>query len=82
VVVERDVTGPVIEVATGAVDGINNLFQTTNPFFPGSVQVFINGLITKADNADGWAEVPPSVVILSEAPRAGDVVQVYYLSVS
>jgi hypothetical protein len=76
-----DVIGPVIEIAVGLVDGINNLFQTTNPYIFGSTQVFINGLITVPLNADGWVEVPPSVIILNEAPRVGDVVQVYYLAV-
>jgi hypothetical protein len=74
-------TGPVIEVATGLVDGVNTLFQTTNPYLTGSTRVFIDGLTTVAINADGWSEVPPSVIVLKEAPRVGDVVQVYYLAV-
>ena len=72
--------GPIIEVATGTVNGINTLFTTVNPYLVGSTQVFIDGLTTVAVNADGWLELPPNTIRLNEAPRVGDVVQVYYMT--
>jgi hypothetical protein len=68
----------VIEVATGAVDGTNRLFRVSASYAPGSVQVWLNGLLLKRDYDDGWAELGSNVIRLKVAPVSGDTVQVFY----
>ena len=66
----------------GAVNGINTVFETPDPYVPGSVRVFVNGQLKRADLEDGWTELGGRRVRLAEAPKAApgavDVVQAYY----
>lgn len=74
---------PIIEVPSGAIDGINTVFVTSQPYAPGEISVFLNGLLQRKDFDDGWIETNPGagIVTLKEAPQTTDVVQVYYLPV-
>ena len=67
-----------IEVLSGAVNGLNNVFQTSQPYVPGSVRIFLNGQLKRADFADGWIELGYDKVQLALPPLAGDVVQAYF----
>ena len=70
---------PIIEVAIGTPDGIQQFFQTSRPYRPRSVQYFLNGQAKRADWADGWTEMGGSNVRLRVAPKANDVVQFLYV---
>jgi len=70
-----------IEVMAGAVNGVNVVFQTSAPYVPGSVRVFVNGQLKRADFADGWIELGYDKVRLALAPVVGDVLQAYFLVV-
>lgn len=72
---------PVIQVATGSIDGLNVEFFTQAPYFPGSVKVFLNGQLKTKTLDDGWVENGGQKVTLNESPKVGDVVQVYYIPV-
>jgi len=81
---------PKFEVASGVVDGVNQIFSVSSPYSPNSVAVFLNGQLKRADFADGWVELSPStgLVQLLIAPLPGDgmnpddVVQIFYLDPS
>ena len=68
----------IIEVATGPVDGVNTTFYTSAMYVPGSLQVWLNGQMKRADLQDGWVEQGADKFKLNEAPVAGSVVQVYF----
>jgi hypothetical protein len=70
---------PVIEKPQGAVNGVNRTFFTSGAYVPGSVQVFKNGLMGEKSLVDGWTELGSKKIRLLEAPKDGDVIQVYYL---
>lgn len=72
---------PKLEVASGVIDGVNTVFTVSGAYAPLSVSVFLNGQLKRKDFVDGWSETNPAagVVTLAEAPRAGDVVQIYFL---
>lgn len=79
---------PRFEVALGIVDGVNVVFFTpTFPYVPGSVAVFFNGQLKRADFADGWVESNPVTgevtLLIAPLPAAygnpDDVIQIFYL---
>ena len=70
----------VIEPAVGIPNGSRTIFETSISYIPGSVKVFINGLVMRADYADGWTELGGRKIQLKEAPQSRDVVQFYYLA--
>lgn len=67
-----------IQVATGTIDGVNTVFETSADYVTGSVQVFLNGQLKRVDLEDGWVELGGKKVKLNEPPIVGDVVQIYY----
>jgi len=69
-----------IEEAIGTIDGINTTFNVSQPYVANSVSVYINGLLVKETDLDGWIESNPALgeITLSEAPLVGDKVQVFY----
>ena len=70
---------PIIESADGIVDGANRVYETSIPYLPGSLRVFLNGFLLRRDLEDGWAELGDKEVRMNEAPLTGDIVQLYYL---
>jgi hypothetical protein len=66
-----------IDLAIGVIDGLNKDFTLTRGFIADTVVVMLNGQLRSIDQTDGWTIVGP-VIRLNEAPRVGDVVQVYY----
>lgn len=72
---------PKFEVASGVIDGVNVVFTVSAPYQPGTVAVFLNGQLKRKDFVDGWAETNPAagIVTLAEAPRPGDVVQIFFI---
>lgn len=72
---------PRIEIASGAVDGVNRIFSTPDPYISGTLQIFVNGQLKRKDFDDGFDELVPSsgTFELKEAPVVEDVVQAYFL---
>lgn len=69
---------PRIELANGVIDGTNVTFTTSLAYLSNvddGPQVFLNGQLL--DPAQ-FSLTPPQTVALADAPRPGDVVQVYY----
>lgn len=70
---------PRIEMAVGPVDGVNTTFYTpTVPYAQLSVQLYLNGQLLRKISL---IEDDPATgkVILDEAPRVGDIVQLFYI---
>jgi len=77
---------PRYEVLSGAIDGVNTTFFTSVAYTPGSLAVFINGQLKRADYDDGWIETSPETgeVTLREAPKPypldhDEVVQAFFI---
>lgn len=67
----------VSEQPQGVVDGTNRRFRTSVPFRPSSMTVYLNGLCQPLaawtnDTADR------TVLVMTSAPAATDVLSVYY----
>lgn len=72
---------PVIQPAIGAINGTNKNFSVTADYRPGTVRVWINGMLMRQDLVDGWVETGPKTFRMNEAPETGDVVMVYFVPV-
>jgi len=70
---------PRIEPLIGVANGVNVNFETTYEYRPGTVRVFINGLLSRQGDLDGWSEVGFRRIRLNEAPRDCDTVSAYYV---
>jgi hypothetical protein len=68
----------VMEHASGVIDGVNTTFSTSMDYVAGSVTVFLNGLANRELKA---TEGPFRSFQLTQAPRVGDVLAVYYQAV-
>ena len=71
----------VYEVPSGIVNGSNTAFVSSQPYTAGTLHLFLNGQLKRSDYDDGLIETDPTsgTFALKEAPRNGDVVQVYYV---
>lgn len=76
-------TQEIIEPAIGIVDGVNVAFKTSRPYLPGSLTVFLNGILQDKTNTfyTGWVETNPATgdVTLTTAPFPYDDIQFGYL---
>lgn len=82
---ERDVVPiPRFEVPAGAVDGSNQIFTVSVPYGAGTIAVFLNGMLMRADYDDGWVEANPASgqVEMKQAPLVSDVVQIFFIDTS
>lgn len=79
---------PRFEIPSGVIDGVNLLFTTSTSYKPGTLAVFLNGLLQEASLDDGWVETDSvaGTFTLKEAPRSiglcPDVLQVFFLDTS
>jgi len=71
---------PHFEIPLGFIDGANRDFQVSLPYLPNSTAVFRNGQLQTRNWLDGWVESAPGTgwVRLNEAPKVGDVIQIFY----
>jgi len=68
-----------IRALAGTTDGLNKVFTTPTEFQAGSFRLVLNGqLYEPADPIFGWTETGTNQVVLTTAPRAGDVLQAFY----
>jgi hypothetical protein len=63
------------EVPTGAVDGANDLYQTADPYLPGTVVIHLNGQARPGCVLELGAASFRTLFV----PDAGDGLVVYYL---
>ena len=54
----------------GAIDGINTIFDASENFEPGTVEIMLNGVDLSID--DDYTETGPNEVTFMEAPETGD----------
>jgi len=67
-----------LEAAIGVINGSNKEFSTSMGYAPGSLEVYVNGLILRRQDDDGWTETGDFTYELKEAPQLGDTVSHYY----
>lgn len=67
------------ETPSGAINGSNTAFTTTQPYIGNSLEVFVNGV--KQKRTAHYTETTPSTgsFTVGDAPIAGDIVSVNYL---
>lgn len=70
--------GQKIEIPPEVPNGITTDFTTIYPFTPGTVSVWYNGILLRADLETGFSEVPPTTIRFNEAPIEGDTVMIRY----
>lgn len=68
----------VLRPLLGDVNGANTDFQTPAPYVPGSLAVWVNGQLRRADLNDGWQELGGSGVRMKQVPQPGDVLQAFF----
>lgn len=66
------------ETPTGLVNGLNNVFNTSQPYIPASTSVFVNGL-RKLINVD-YVESGGTAITFGTAPTSGEVILIDYLT--
>lgn len=69
---------PVTESLSPAPDGFTVLFHASVSYAPGTTTLWVNGIRKIANLDDGYIEVPPTAVRLTEAPWIGDTLQIRY----
>lgn len=70
---------PVIRPLSGVCNGVNTVFVTPSPYLAGSVRVWLNGELLRADLENGWVELGESRIAMKVPPVAGDALQAYYV---
>ena len=58
------------ESIVGAIDGVNTIFDSSQNFEPGTMEIMLNGVDLSID--DDYTETGPSEVTFVEAPETGD----------
>lgn len=59
---------------------VTTVFNTPSKFVAGTVRVVQNGQVYEPDDTrKGWAEITDQTVQMVEAPRAGDILQAFYM---
>lgn len=71
----------VIQELNGTIDGANKVFSTGVSYKPGSIVVFINGMLIRQPDDDGWTELGSNQIEMKEAPRFGDTLNASYLPI-
>lgn len=67
------------ERATGVTNGVNTTFSVSTAYETGSVRLWVNGILIRPADDDGFDEVPPTGIETREPPRSSDILTVRYL---
>jgi hypothetical protein len=69
------------EKPSGVINGFNTTFNTSLPYAPGTLFIYLNGMLIKQNDDDGPTETSPSTgaFTLGVAPSTNDVVHVRYI---
>jgi hypothetical protein len=68
-----------IKRALGVVDGVNREFYSPSYYGPGSIRVFVDGVMIGENDTEAWEERGGKLVELREAPLPGSVVWFRFL---
>lgn len=68
------------EIPGGALNGVNTIFTTANPYVPGSTAVYLNGL--REFLGEGYDEVGPNSINFTDAPLSADRIRIDYIVTS
>jgi hypothetical protein len=71
---------PIIEKLSGTANGFNTIFETSRGYVPGSVRVFVNGIVGEGSLTDGWKELGNKRIAMNDPPRPTDILQAYYVT--
>lgn len=63
------------EDAIGEVDGVNDEFETSIGYVPGSLDTFVDGILEK----DAHTELGGKLFRMNEIPLVGEILRVIYL---
>lgn len=69
---------PVLAEAIGVIDGVNVDYTTPSVYYPGSLWIYVNGLLVEQDGVEGVDELGGNAFRLREPLRTGDTLHVYY----
>lgn len=72
-------SAPIIRELSGVVDGVNKVFTTAHTYKAGSIVVWLNGLLVRPLDEDGWTEISNTQVELTDAPLPNDTVNASYI---
>lgn len=67
-----------VEDAIGTIDGVNRIFDATNVYVRTSLSVFLNGLLSRKGDHDGWVELDGTSFEFKEAPHTEDLIRIWY----
>lgn len=62
----------------GIPDGVTKVFETDVDYAPGSVRVFINGVLQVKTGPNGWDELGKRFIRMKVAPVVGADLQAYF----
>lgn len=69
---------PVLAEAIGPIDGVNVDYTTPSAYFPGTLWVYVNGVLVEQDGDEGAIELGGNAFRLREALHPGDTLHAYY----
>jgi hypothetical protein len=70
---------PVLEApASGDIDGVNDLFEVSTAYYPGTVFLILDGQIIKSDDPMAPIELGGKSIQLGEAPQTYNDILFYY----
>ena len=67
-----------LEIPSGAIDGSNVTFKTSAPMNPLIVNVWLNGVLIRRNDDDGFTISGVDTFDMNEAPVIGDTIHVRY----
>lgn len=67
-----------MEAPSGAINGVNVVFTTSVPFNPAVINVWLNGVLIRQGDDDGFVVSGADTFDLKEAPVVGDTVHVRF----
>jgi len=71
-------TSTIEDAIPGVGDGVNKNFTTSRDYNAGSLEVFLNGIVNRRQDTDGWTETGSDSFEMKEAPALDDRVRVYF----
>jgi hypothetical protein len=72
---------PITEVAIGPINDVNQDFNTSGTYIPGTLNIYLDGQLLRKDYTDGFAELGGTAFRMNVPPRSGSVVQARYTTV-
>lgn len=67
-----------LEKAIGVIDGVNQLFQTPQAYYVGTVRTYLNGVLREPGAPDSGIEQGGADVLFSTAPLDGDTLHFWF----